>query len=319
MAGMAHSTEGHQELLYFRMIVLTSVSLARQTDIHVFSDSSDQAIAAVPYLRVVDTFGVLSVGFLMGKYKLAPLKGHTIPRLELCGAVRASEIGETVATHLNMSLDRVHYYTDSKVVLGYIHNTTRRFFNYVCNRVEKFHSVSCPSQWLHIPTDQNPADAATRGCLTSLNTSVHHWISGPTYLDTRTEDFVDEYPFISMENDKEIRQDITSCKTQVTLNIFTPEFLSRFSKWNTLVHKIMCLKNLFRRRQTTSKADCSSLYDPKLKTDYVLFIILQVQQVAYSGELANLRNGKSIPNSSKVLRLDFFSLMTLASYALKED
>ena len=126
---MAHSTEGHQELLYFRMMVLTSVSLARQTDIHVFSDASDQAIAAVAYLRVVDTFVVLSVGFLMGKYKLAPLKGHTIPRLELCGAVLASEIGETVATHLNISLDRVHYYTDSKIVLGYIHTTRLEDFS----------------------------------------------------------------------------------------------------------------------------------------------------------------------------------------------
>ena len=90
-----------------RVIVQTSVSLAKQTDIHVCSDASHKTIAAVAYLRVVDEYRVLSVGFLMGKFKLAPLKGHTIPRwLEFYGAVLASEIGETVATNLNISLDR---------------------------------------------------------------------------------------------------------------------------------------------------------------------------------------------------------------------
>ena len=68
----------------------------------------------------------------------------------------------------------------------------------------------------------------------------------------------------------------------------------------------MRLKYLFRRRQTTSKVDCSSFYDSKLKTDSELFIIQQVQLEAYSDEIENLRNGKSIPNNSKVLRLDHF-------------
>ena len=67
----------------------------------------------------------------------------------------------------------------------------------------------------------------------------------------------------------------------------------------------MRLKYLFRRRQTR-KVDCSSFYDSKLKTDSELFIIQQVQQEAYSDEIENLRNGKSIANNSKVLRLDHF-------------
>lgn len=129
-----------------------------------------------------------------------------------------------------------------------------------------------PSQWSYILTDQNPADTHTKCCLTSLDASVHHWISGPTCLDSKTEDSVDECPFISPEKDK-ISVRMSLPVTQVTLNIFTSEFFRRFSKWNTLVYVTMRLKYVFRRGQITSKIDCPTLYDSNLKTDSELFII----------------------------------------------
>ena len=51
---------------------------------------SEQAIFAVAYLKVIDDSGATSLGFLVGKSTLVPLKGHTIPRLELCGAILAT-------------------------------------------------------------------------------------------------------------------------------------------------------------------------------------------------------------------------------------
>ena len=86
---------------------------------------------------IEDEFGETSLGFLMGKSKLAPLKGHTIPSLELCVAVLATELEEAVCDYLKIPQDRFHYYTDSRIVLGYICNKTRRFFVYVTNPVEK--------------------------------------------------------------------------------------------------------------------------------------------------------------------------------------
>lgn len=47
-----------------------------------FLDASVKEIAAVAYLKTIDTKGQCHIGFVMGKAELAPLLKHTIPRLE---------------------------------------------------------------------------------------------------------------------------------------------------------------------------------------------------------------------------------------------
>ena len=60
-------------------------------------------------------------------------------------------------------INSVYYYTDSKIVLSYISNESKRFHVYTANRVHQIHNVSKPEQWCYVPTDENPADTATRG------------------------------------------------------------------------------------------------------------------------------------------------------------
>lgn len=46
---------------------------------------------------------------------------------------------------MDTTFDRIVYYTDSKVVLGYIHNQSRRFYVYVHKRIQHIHQSPC--QW----------------------------------------------------------------------------------------------------------------------------------------------------------------------------
>lgn len=48
-------------------------------ELHVFSDASEKAIAAVTYLRTTDIEGQVKLGFVLCKAKVAPISGHTIP------------------------------------------------------------------------------------------------------------------------------------------------------------------------------------------------------------------------------------------------
>lgn len=90
--------------------------------------ASTVAIGAVAYLRTIDVDGDLQVGFVMGKSKLAPWPAHTIPRLELCAAALAVQMYEQIRDDMYIHVDAVRFFTDGRIVLGYVHNSTRCFF-----------------------------------------------------------------------------------------------------------------------------------------------------------------------------------------------
>ncbi|XP_052251734.1 uncharacterized protein LOC127858558 [Dreissena polymorpha] len=150
-----------------RKFLLNDLSYADSFKVDVFSDASEKAISAVAYMRAL--FGSKEeVGFIMGKSKLTPAGGTTIPRLELCAALLATELANVIADQLSISLENFLYHTDSRVVLGYIHNRKRRFYTYVANRVDIVLKQPNPQKWQYVVTQNNPADLGTRP-LTSPN------------------------------------------------------------------------------------------------------------------------------------------------------
>lgn len=56
-----------------------------------------------------------------------------------------------------MDIEVLHRY--SKIILGYIHNSTKRFYTYVANRVIRIRKTTHPAQWFYIATSDNPADS----------------------------------------------------------------------------------------------------------------------------------------------------------------
>ena len=290
-----------------RMVIPTSVSLAEKLEVHIFCDASEQAISSVAYLKSVDKNGSSSLGFLMGKTKLAPLKGHTIPRLELCSAVLATELGDMICDNMNFSRDICHYYTDSQVVLGYICNTTRRFFTYVSNRVEKIHKVSKPSQWSHVTTDKNPADAGTRYSKSPDMTLVNCWITGPTWLLSENSTKCEEdYGLVSPNEDKEIRPKIVTLKTQISEPQIGCHRFSKFSTWKSLIRAFSYLRLFVKRWLSKHKNQQVPEINSEFKKETEIFIIKQIQSEVFKRDIENLKANTPVSKDSSVLKLDPF-------------
>ena len=114
-----------------------------------------------------------------------------------------------------MKINAITYYTDSKVVLGYIHNSSRRFHVYVANRVQLIRTVSSPQQWRYIHTSQNPADLATHR-LSAPDLTGSDWITGPSFLRSQTNVLPKQEEEIPLDvHDPEIRKEVLAHNTNI--------------------------------------------------------------------------------------------------------
>ncbi|XP_021344067.1 uncharacterized protein LOC110443943 [Mizuhopecten yessoensis] len=281
-----------------------SIYNASSKDVHIFSDASEKAIGAVAYIRTLDEQGNAHLGFVLGKSKLAPSHGHTIPRLELCGAVLAVEIAKSIAEHLDMPLSNFHFYSDSRVVLGYISNENRRFYTYVANRVERIRQVTDPPQWFFVSTEHNPATRT----LAPSELSSSMWLSGPSFWLRDKDTKESQETLYNLENpdlDKEVRPEVKTYKTEIKTFDWTHRF-EKFSTWNNLVVAIARLQKFAKSISKTAFAgsSASSPLSVQDKERAQMFILQHVQRDAYHKDMQCLKERKSLPKDSSVSSLD---------------
>ncbi|XP_057296286.1 uncharacterized protein LOC130625249 [Hydractinia symbiolongicarpus] len=152
------------------------------SSIHYFSDASEFAYGQATYLRIVNESGRVHVCLVMGKARVAPLKFVSMPRLELTAATLSVKIASLLRQELRLLYINEYFWTDSQVVLGYLKNQTKRFKVFVANRIEIIRSNSKIDDWNYVPSNENPADIASRGSDASKDKQVKMWFRGPEFL-----------------------------------------------------------------------------------------------------------------------------------------
>lgn len=118
-----------------RCYVPSTFKDVQQYELHHFSDTSVSDYGGCSYLRSVTKSGEVYCPLITGKARVAPTKVTTIPRLELSAAVVATRTGDLLKRELELDAICEYYWTDSKVVLGYINNDAQRFHVFVANRI----------------------------------------------------------------------------------------------------------------------------------------------------------------------------------------
>ena len=94
---------------------------------------------------------------------MTPWKFVSIPQLDLVAVVLAVKISALIKKELEMEELIEYFWTDRKVVLGYIVNDSRVFKTFVANRVQAIQEHSSPTQWNYIPSENNLARDDSRG------------------------------------------------------------------------------------------------------------------------------------------------------------
>ncbi|XP_037528681.1 uncharacterized protein LOC119405929 [Rhipicephalus sanguineus] len=287
-----------------RTYVPNSTAEAATREIHVFSDASTGAIAAVAYLRVTDRQGNTNVGFVMGKAKLAPQPDHTVPRLELCAAVLAVEMADVILRELDFQPSAVTFYTDSKVVLGYIHNETRRFYVYVANRIQRIRGSTRPEQRKYVRTEENPADHATRP-IPAAQLERTNWLSGPEFLSKpQGEAPSSGFTLVNPNQDEEIRPEVRVFATEANQRQkLGAERFNRFSSWSSLIRAVASIIRVARRAKSSSQQEMDSI---EVLSRAKLIIIHAVQQDVFSEELRCIQRGEPVHKTSSLRKLDPF-------------
>ena len=154
-----------------------------------FCDGSTKAYAAVIYLRYQLENEKYDTMLVVSKSRVAPLEKpnssrYTVPRLELLGCLILSRLMETVRNALKSDIDilQSRYYTDSTINLYRIKGLNKEFKQFVRNRLQEIRSKSRIEDWYYVPTNLNPSDLPTRGCLLSELNTNNQWIFGPEFL-----------------------------------------------------------------------------------------------------------------------------------------
>ena len=150
--------------------------------LHHFSDASELGYGQCSYIRLVDKTGGVHCSLLLGKSRVVPKKFVSVPRLELNAAVLSVKMACLLKKELKLEKIKEWFWTDSRVVIGYIKNDSRRFKTFVANRVQQIRENTDVQQWRYVPTRENPADGASRGLNAARVHSGSCWFQGPPFL-----------------------------------------------------------------------------------------------------------------------------------------
>ena len=168
-------------------------------DMLCFCDASKEAFTTTIYIRT-ERQNEVNVNLVFTKSPLCPLTGLTVPRAELMAVLIGTRCMQYVKKHLNLHFRNFCLWTDSKIVLGWLKKESNDQGIFVNNRVMEV--LNFPDlKFAYVPTDQNPADFASKSRENFSNLDWNLWWHGPQWLKEPVEDWP---PFECLDTQTEL-------------------------------------------------------------------------------------------------------------------
>nr|XP_049464908.1 uncharacterized protein LOC125907331 [Anopheles coluzzii] len=290
----------HNQLIHLQNLHIPRVAIrpdSTSSQFHFFCNASEKGYGACCYIRSRDDNGNIMMQLYASKTKVPPINSkHSIARLELCAAQLSSLLYDRVRLAVKLSSPAT-FWTDSMTIVHWLRASPNCWKPFVANRVSQVQHLTQGNVWRHIPGVDNPADLASRGCLSKDLLDNPLWWQGPSWIHL-PEDQWPESPVPSSCEAAVAEQRVTTVACPATEKpphrIFT--LYSSFSKLRTTVaYWVQYFNKRFKRRQYVG----IGLTTQDLREAEEVLRRL-AQQDLLEQEIKALQHNKPIPSSSKL-------------------
>ena len=210
------------------------------------------------------------------------------------------------------------FWTDSKVIIGYIKNDARRFKTFVANRVQQIRENTDAQQWCYVPTRENSADSTSRG----LNAArVHYgscWFQGPPLLWQNEKNWpgVMGVEVEVFTDDPELRREAKSYAAFLHEDIVAglEERISSWPRLKRIIGLVLCFKkkllDCIRGNRSAKELDHTKQHSVPLDLQGIKMakkeIIRSVQRRHFEEVSISQGKGKCLKSCSSIVKLDPF-------------
>ncbi|XP_071575751.1 uncharacterized protein [Temnothorax nylanderi] len=269
-------------------------------ELHGFCNASSTAFAAAVYIRITSLTGETTSRLLVAKSKVAPIKSLSIPQLGLSAAVLLARLLEFVRSSLQLTAIPCFCWTNALVVLACVTQHPSRWKTFVSNHVSEIQSRIPFVTWKHVPTEDNPADCASRGILGCHLASHHLWWQGPSWLRLPKNEWPAQREPSSHDRTLEQNLRIT---TYIAKPIERWDLMARYSSWPKLIRVTAYILRFISRTRRID-ANVSEASPLALSADECQsarnFWLRRIQEEEFPVEREALLSRKTI--SSKMIR-----------------
>ena len=274
-------------------------------ELHGFGDASSDGCGSVVYIRAFIPQVGYRTAFVTSKSRANPVKGLTIPRLEMLAALLTSRLVSTVKDDLHIPEAKCFYYSDATCVLGWIRSDPFTLKPFISNRVLEIQETTDISSWYHCKGSENPADILSRGCLADDLINNILWLHGPPWLMQNLE--LDPISQIKLEKSAQVEFNAESKSHALSL-LVTSDLnfhISDYSDFSKLL-RVVCYILRFTHNASHCYDRMSGAFSSLEYYNAELRIVYLEQRVVFEEEIKCLTLKKPLPKGSPLQSLSPF-------------